>query len=105
MGEYHHGQMSITFVSSMFPCLVLLTHHLFGLFGTKKRASDEHLWRHSLINTAHNNFTKLTELVEASEGDSMQKNKQFYTTLKNRVTGQKILNITDHTILTQSDSS
>ena len=101
--EYHHGQMSITFVSSMFPCLVLLTHHFFGLFGTKKRASDEHLWRHSLIDTAHNNFTKLTESTEASAGNSMQKNKKFSTALKNRFTSQKKWNSSNHTQSTQPD--
>jgi len=54
--EYHNGQMSITFVSSMLPACVLLTHHLMGTFGTKKRISDTQLWKHSMIHIANQDF-------------------------------------------------
>jgi len=103
--EYHHGQMSITFVSSMYPCLVLMTHHFFGLFGTKKRASDEHLWRHSLIDTAHQDFAKLTELVQTTAGNSMYKDKKFSAALKNRASVRKTQKrVSDHTNPTYPDA-
>lgn len=60
-GDYHNGQMSITFVSSMYPACVLLVYHLFGTFGTKKRVSEIHLWRHSLTSIATQDFINLRE--------------------------------------------
>ena len=66
--NYHGGQMSITFVSSMFPTLVLLTHHLMSIFGTKKQISGSHLWKHSLNNIATQDFVKLTRSLQLSAG-------------------------------------
>ena len=54
--NYHNGQMSITFVSSMLPACVLLVHHLMGTFGTKKRISSKTLWKHSMIHIANQDF-------------------------------------------------
>lgn len=54
--DYHNGQMSITFVSSMFPACTFLTHHLMGVFGTKKRVSDKTLWKNSFIYIATQDF-------------------------------------------------
>ena len=54
--NYHNGQMSITFVSSMFPACIFLTHHFMGLFGTKKRVSDKTLWKNSFIHMGTQDF-------------------------------------------------
>jgi len=54
--NYHNGQMSITFVSSMLPACVLLVHHLMGTFGTKKQVSNKTLWKHSMIYIANQDF-------------------------------------------------
>ena len=61
--EYHNGQLSITFVSSMYPAGVLLTHHLMQTFGTKRHISDNHLWRHSITNLATKEFNQLRRNV------------------------------------------
>jgi len=61
--EYHNGQLSITFVSSMFPTGVLLTHHLMQTFGTKRHISDLHLWRHSMTSIATKDFNNLRRNV------------------------------------------
>lgn len=61
--QYHNGQMSITFVSSMYPACTLLVHHIMGIFGTKKRLSGEHLWKHSMVNNATEDFVELTRRI------------------------------------------
>jgi len=66
--QYHRGQMSITFVSSMLPTCVLLVHHIFAIFGTKKEISDIHLWKHSLNNIATQDFVRLTQQLDVSAG-------------------------------------
>merc|ERR1712025_808731 len=66
--EYHNGQMSITFVSSMFPAGILLAHHLMATFGTKKQVSDSHLWKNSMINIATQDFVQLTRRLKVSGG-------------------------------------
>jgi len=66
--EFHNGQMSITFVSSMFPFCVLFVHHLMAIFGTKKIVSDSHLWRNSLINIANQDFLQMTSRLQISSG-------------------------------------
>jgi len=50
--EYHRGQLSITFVSSMYPAGVLLVHHLMAVFGTKRHISENEVWRHSVTRIA-----------------------------------------------------
>jgi len=64
--SYHRGQLSITFVSSMLPACVLMVHHIFAIFGTKKQVSDIHLWKHSLNNIATQDFVKMTRQLEVS---------------------------------------
>jgi len=66
--NYHNGQMSITFVSSMFPACILLTHHFMGVFGTKKRVSDKVLWKHSLIHMATQDFEKYASNASIKKG-------------------------------------
>ena len=66
--DYHNGQMSITFVSSMFPACVLMVHHLFGVFGTNKNISDITLWRHSLTNIATQDFITLCQKAKNKAG-------------------------------------
>jgi len=66
--KYHNGQMSITFVSSMFPAGILLAHHLMATFGTKKQVSDTHLWKNSMINIATQDFVQLTRRLQVSGG-------------------------------------
>jgi len=61
--QYHRGQLSITFVSSMFPAGVLLVHHLMAVSGTKRHISDKHLWRHSITNVATDEFNQLRRTV------------------------------------------
>lgn len=56
---YHNGQLSITFVSSMFPTCILLVHHTFTLFGTKKICAGDHLWKHSIVNIATEQSNKM----------------------------------------------
>ena len=58
--KYHNGQLSITFVSSMFPTCILLVHHTFSLFGTKKTCACDHLWKHSIVNIATEQYTKMS---------------------------------------------
>jgi hypothetical protein len=65
--DYHNGQMSITFVSSMFPACVLLVHHLMGIFGTKKHVADVHLWRHSQTSIATQNVIELRRAVKKKQ--------------------------------------
>merc|ERR1712008_423776 len=67
--DYHRGQMSITFVSSMLPACTLLVRHIFAFFGTKKQVSDTHLWKHSLNNIATQDFVKMTRQLEVSTAD------------------------------------
>jgi len=62
--EYHRGQLSITFVSSMFPAGILLVHHLMAFFNTKRHISDKHLWRHSITNIATQEVKGLREQIE-----------------------------------------
>jgi len=50
--EYHRGQLSITFVSSMYPAGILLVHHLMALFNTKRHISGHEVWRHSITKIA-----------------------------------------------------
>jgi len=66
--EYHNGQMSITFVSSMFPAGVLLAHHLMGVFGSKKQVSDTVLWKHSLIHMATQDFEACSRKASRKKG-------------------------------------
>jgi len=61
--QYHRGQLSITFVSSMFPAGVLLVHHLMSVSGTKRHITDKHLWRHSVTNVATDEFNQLRRTV------------------------------------------
>jgi len=57
--KYHNGQMSITFVSSMYPACVLLVHHVMSTFGTKKPCATDHLWKHSVVNVAKVQYDKI----------------------------------------------
>ena len=57
--KYHNGQLSITFVSSMFPTCILLVHHAFSLFGTKKTCAGDQLWKHSIVNIATEQNNKI----------------------------------------------
>merc|ERR1712008_596585 len=61
--KYHNGQMSITFVSSMYPACVLLVHHIMATFGTKKVCARYHLWMHSVVNIATSHFDKIIARV------------------------------------------
>lgn len=67
--KYHNGQLSITFVSSMFPTCILLVHHTFTLFGTKKTCcTGDHLWKHSIVNIAterNNRIRRKTRNIKA----------------------------------------
>lgn len=49
--NYHNGQPSITFVSSIFPSAVMLVNHLMAVTGSKTRINS-HLWDHSAVNLA-----------------------------------------------------
>ena len=62
--NFHNGQLSITFVSSMFPTCVLLVHHIMALFHTKKICSGNHLWKHSVVNVASNHYNKVVAKVK-----------------------------------------
>jgi len=57
--KYHNGQLSITFVSSMYPACVLLVHHIMATFGTKKVCANDHLWKHSVVNIATDQFDRI----------------------------------------------
>lgn len=71
-GDYHNGQMSITFVSSMYPACTLIVHHLFGIFETKKHVKNIHLWSHSLTSLATVHSLKLKEAnLRQGSGDEL----------------------------------
>jgi len=76
--DYHNGQLSITFVSSMLPACTLLVHHIFAIFRTKKRVSNILLWKHSLNNIATQDFVTMTRKLEVSvEGYSKEYSKDL----------------------------
>ena len=57
--QYHQGVPSITFMSSMFPLVVLIVNLTISTFGTKKRAGGQKIWKHSATNAAHLEFKEL----------------------------------------------
>merc|ERR1712008_304159 len=64
--KYHNGQPSITFVSSMYPACVLLVHHIMATIGSKKVCANDHLWMHSVVNIATNQFDRIVSRVSES---------------------------------------
>jgi len=57
--NYHNGQLSITFVSSMYPACVLLAHHIMNVFNTKKYCAGDYLWKHSAVNIATDHYDEI----------------------------------------------
>lgn len=67
--NYHRGQLSITFVSSMYPAGILLAHHIMASFGTKKICAGDHLWKHSVVNIATDHSNGIArDVVDAALG-------------------------------------
>lgn len=90
--DYHNGQMSITFVSSMYPTCVLMVYHLFGTFGTKKKGKTIHMWSHSLTNLASAKFLYLKERnLHQGVGDELKfTNHSVHTSMGVYLTGTKM---------------
>lgn len=57
--NYHNGQMSITFVSSMYPTCVLVVHHVMAFFGTKKLCSGDYMWKNSVVKIASLQYNEI----------------------------------------------
>lgn len=68
--NYHNGQMSITFVSSMYPACVLLVHHIFSLCGTKKACQGDYYWKHSVVRIATDHYEKIMGNGPANDLDA-----------------------------------
>jgi hypothetical protein len=68
-GQYKNGQPTITFMSSMFPLVVVLVVNLcLNIFGTQKRCGGQQIWKHSATNAAHARFKKVTDQYFSSRG-------------------------------------
>jgi hypothetical protein len=48
--KYYNGIPTISFLSTMFTACILVVHHIMALFHTQKICSDDHLWKHSIVN-------------------------------------------------------
>merc|ERR1711935_641567 len=59
--QYHNGHPSITFMSSMYPLVVLVVNLCLNMYGTKKRCGGQKIWKHSATNAAHARFKKVTD--------------------------------------------
>jgi len=68
--QYHNGHPSITFMSSMYPLVVLVVNLCLNMYGTKKRCGGQKIWKHSATNAAHARFNKLTARYYGIGGDS-----------------------------------
>jgi hypothetical protein len=59
--KYTKGHPSITFMSSIFPLVVLLVNLCLNIFGTQKRAGGQKIWKHSATNAAHFKYKKTAD--------------------------------------------
>jgi hypothetical protein len=69
--NYHHGQMSITFVSSMYPTCVLLVHHVMAFSGSKKICSGDYLWKNSIVKIANAHYNDILANAGFSVGETL----------------------------------